>query len=108
LAYSEYGAVVGDDMLTVRVTELPTAIEWFPTDVAATEAAHTDSTVTSSDVTNVGGEPAARFRLIGADGVATEVLLVRAGGQLYRVAYVDRGERSQRAADAFVDSFQFR
>jgi hypothetical protein len=108
LAYSEYAAIVGDDTLTVRVTELPAAIDWFPTDVAATEAARTDSIVTSSEVTTVGGEPAARFRLTGADGVATEVLLVRAGGQLYRVAYIDRGERSQRAADEFVDSFQFR
>ena len=107
-AYADYAAVVGDDTLTVRVTEVPAAIEWFPTDAAATEAADTASTVTSSEVVSVGGAPAARFRLAGSDGTATEVLLVRSGGQLYRVAYVDRGGRSQPAADQFVDSFQLR
>ncbi len=104
-AYTEYASVVGDDTLMVRVTEFPAAMEWFPTDAAATEAALTDSTVTSSEVTTVGGAPAARYRIAGSDGTTTEVLVVRAGGQLYRVAYVDRGERSQRAADEFVDSF---
>jgi hypothetical protein len=107
LAFTEYSASVGDDTLTVRVTEVPAAIEWFPTDAAATEAATAGSTVTSSEVTTVGGAPAARFRLAGADAV-TEVLLVRSGGQLYRVAYVDRGERSPRDARAFVDSFELR
>jgi hypothetical protein len=105
-AYTEYAAVVGDDWLSVRVTEIPASMEWFPTDAAATEAALTDSTVTSSEVTTVDGAPAARYRIAGPDSTATEVLVVRSGGQLYRVAHVDRGERSQRAADEFVDSFE--
>jgi hypothetical protein len=105
LAYTEYGADVGDDTLIVRVTEVPAALDWFATDAAATEADRTGSTVTASEVSTLGGAPAARFRLAGTDGAATDVLLVRVGGQLYRIAYVDRGERSARAADEFLDSF---
>jgi hypothetical protein len=108
LAYSEYKAVVDDDTLSVRVTEVPAALEWFPTDAAATEATLTGDTVTSSEVMTVGGAPAARFRLEAAEGGATEVLLLRSGGQLYRVAYVDGGDQSTDAANEFVDSFQVR
>ena len=106
--YTEYVAVVEDDTLSVRVTELPAAARWVPTDAAATEAADTGSTLLESAVVTVGGAPAARFSLEAADDTRTEVLLVRSGGQLYRVAYVDGGQPSSDAAADFVDSFHLR
>ena len=67
-------------------------------------------TVLESTLTSIDGAPGARFTLADADsdtsGETTEVLLVRAGDQLYRIAYADRGESSPAAAAEFIDSFQ--
>ena len=107
-AFAEYVATVGEDALSVRVTELPAAARWVPTDAAATDAADAGSTVDESAIITLDGAPAARFTLADAEGLNTEVLLVRSGGQLYRVAYVDGGDPSSDDADNFVDSFHLR
>jgi hypothetical protein len=111
-AYAEYLSVVGDDALSVRVTELPTAFAWSPAGAAALDAERGGGTVLQSTLTSVDGAPGARFTLADADsdtsGDTTEVLLVRAGGQLYRIAYADGGESSADAAAEFIDSFHLR
>ncbi len=111
-AYADYVGVVGDDTLSVRVTELPTAFEWSPAGAAALDAEHSGGTVLESTLTSIDGAPGARYTLADADGDTsgdtTEVLLVRAGGQLYRIAYADGGEPSPAAAADFIDSFQLR
>ena len=80
-AYAEYVGVVGDDTLSVRVTEMPTAFEWSPAGAAALDAERTGATVVESTLTSVDGAPGARFTLADADsdtsGDTTEVLLVR-------------------------------
>ena len=107
-AYAEYAAVVGDDVLSVRVTELPAAFRWDQASAAEAEADRTGSTVVSSEVLTVNGSPSVRFTLDNADGENTTILYVRTGDQLYRVAYADGGQPSDRAATAFVDSFHLR
>ena len=107
-AYAEYAAVVGDDVLSVRVTELPAAFRWDQASAAEAEADRTGSTVVSSEVLTVNGSPSVRFTLDNADGESTTILYVRTGDQLYRVAYADGGAPSDRAATAFVDSFHLR
>ena len=111
-AYAEYVAVVGDDTLSVRMTELPAAFEWDPAGAAAADAERTGGTVVSSEMVTIGDSPAARFTLADADsetsGDTTEVLQVRTAGQLYRVAYADGGESSTDAAAGFIDSFHLR
>jgi len=107
-AYAEYAAVVGDDVLSVRVTELPAAFRWDQASAAEAEADRTGSTVVSSEVLTVNGSPSVRFTLDNADGESTTILYVRTGDQLYRVAYADGGTASDRAATAFVDSFHLR
>ena len=111
-AYAEYAGVVGDDTLSVRVTEMPPAFEWQPAGAAALDAERTGATVVESTLTSVDGAPGARFTLADADsdtsGDTTEALLVRSGGQLYRIAYADGGESSPAAAAEFLASFQLR
>jgi hypothetical protein len=110
--YAEYLAVVGDDTLSVRATELPAAMTWDPAGAAAAEAERTGGSVLESARVTVGGASGVRFTLADADsntsGDTTDVLLVRAGGQLFRVAFADGGQSSQDAADQFLDSFQLR
>ena len=67
-AYAEYAAVVGDDVLSVRVTELPAAFRWDQASAAEAEADRTGSTVVSSEVLTVNGSPSVRFTLDNADG----------------------------------------
>ena len=111
-AYAEYSAVVGDDTLSARVTELPAAFTWDPATAPQIEAERAGATVVDSEVMTVDGTPGVRFTLADADhdtsGDTTEVLLVRTTDQLYRVAYTDGGVSSRTAATAFVDSFQLR
>lgn len=111
-AYAEYAAVVGDDTPSVRVTEVPAAVDWDPATAADTESDRTGATVVDSEAVTVNDAPGVRFTLADADsdtsGDTTEVLLVRSGGQLYRVAYADGGESSPEAASAFVNSFRLR
>ena len=90
-AYAEYAAVVGDDVLSVRVTELPAAFRWDQASAAEAEADRTGSTVVSSEVLTVDGSPSVRFTLDNADSENTTILYVRTGDQLYRVAYADGG-----------------
>jgi hypothetical protein len=108
-AFADYVSVVGDDALSVRVTELPVAFEWSPAGAATLDAERNGGTVLESTLTSVDGAPGARFTLAGDNGEAfgdtTEVLLVRDGGQLYRIAYADGGEPSPAAAAEFIESF---
>ena len=108
-AFADYVSVAGDDTLSVRVTELPVAFEWSPAGAAALDAERNGGTVLESTLTSVDGAAGARFTLAGDDGEAsgdtTDVLLVRDGGQLYRIAYADAGAPSPAAAAEFIDSF---
>ena len=111
-AYAEYVAVVGDDTLSVRVTELPATFEWDPAGAAAADARRTGGTVVSSETMTIGDSPAARFTLTHADsessGVTTEVLQVRTASSCTASPTPTAARRRPDAAAGFIDSFHLR
>jgi len=108
-AYAQYLAIVGDDTLIARVTEVPAGFEWVATEVADAEAERVGGVVEDSDVIDVGGHEAARFTIAQDDsdtsGDTTQMLVINGGGRIYRVTYEDGGATSTSDGDAFVESF---
>ncbi len=108
-AYAEYLAIVGDDTLIARVTEVPAGFEWVATEVADAEAERVGGVVEDSAVIDVGGHEAARFTIAQDDsdtsGDTTQMLVINGGDRIYRVIYEDGGATSTSDGDAFLESF---
>ena len=102
LTFTEYRATAGDDVLTVRVTEVPAGYEWDPTTVPGYPGVAVTPTTT-----DLGAVPAAGSSFE-ADAGTVRAVVADTGTQLVTAAYLDAGEPSIDLARAFLASLTFR
>lgn len=97
-AFAEYRVAAGDDVATVRVTEVPAGFEFRP------EVVPGFAEPVEPEATTIAGLPAAESAFEVDDSDVT-ALVVNAGSQIITVTFTDGGAASGAEATAFLDSF---
>lgn len=106
-AYAEYLGESGAASFSVRVVELPLELDVELASWADDEAQRLDATVTRAEPATLGTYPGLRATLRSDDGTV-ELVLVRAGRQLYVIMATSSGSTPSDDAVDFVTSFHLR